>query len=62
MDANKVDEAGSQLRKFRDSHDLVHIFTHMHPDITPPHTYQQSTNRLDYIFVTRALIPAITAV
>eukprot|EP00957_Ditylum_brightwellii_P193212 14711746-Ditylum_brightwellii.AAC.1 len=41
---------------------LVDAFRHLHPDVTPPHTYQQSNNRLDYIFIMPALTPALKAI
>jgi hypothetical protein len=40
---------------------LVDAFRHLHPDVTPPTTYQRSNNRLDYIFITSALTPALKA-
>eukprot|EP00957_Ditylum_brightwellii_P170565 12983569-Ditylum_brightwellii.AAC.1 len=41
--------------------DLVDAFRHLHPDTTPPHTYQRSSNQLDCIFVTPTLMPALKA-
>eukprot|EP00957_Ditylum_brightwellii_P187519 14280638-Ditylum_brightwellii.AAC.1 len=41
--------------------DLVYAFRHLHPDATPPNTYQRSINRLDYIFITPAHTPALKA-
>eukprot|EP00957_Ditylum_brightwellii_P165394 12592861-Ditylum_brightwellii.AAC.1 len=62
IDANKVDEQGSTLRKFQTCNDLVDVFTHMHSNAMPPHTYQYSDNRLDYILVTPALTSSIKSV
>eukprot|EP00957_Ditylum_brightwellii_P143723 10950077-Ditylum_brightwellii.AAC.1 len=59
MDANDTDQANSDFRKFHSQCDLVDVFAHPHPDISPPHTYQHSDNRIDYIFITPALTPAL---
>eukprot|EP00957_Ditylum_brightwellii_P168281 12810912-Ditylum_brightwellii.AAC.1 len=56
MDANDTDQANSDFRKFHSQCDLVNVFAHLHPDITPPHAYQRGVNRIDYIFITPALI------
>ena len=61
IDANDTDNEGTDLNGFLMENDLVDAFRHLHPDTTPPHTYQQSSNRLDYIFVTPALTPALKA-
>eukprot|EP00957_Ditylum_brightwellii_P123351 9405515-Ditylum_brightwellii.AAC.1 len=59
MDANDTDQANSDFRKFYSKCNLVDVFAHLHPGITPPHTYQRSDNRIDYIFITPALILAL---
>eukprot|EP00957_Ditylum_brightwellii_P137168 10458016-Ditylum_brightwellii.AAC.1 len=62
MDANEVDTPGSALRKFIIKNSLVDAFANKHPNVTPPHTYKRSNNRFDYIFVTPALVPCMTAI
>eukprot|EP00957_Ditylum_brightwellii_P046089 3496505-Ditylum_brightwellii.AAC.2 len=59
MDANDTDQANSDFRKIHNKCNLVDVFAHLHPGITPPHTYQCNDNRIDYIFITLALIPAL---
>eukprot|EP00957_Ditylum_brightwellii_P030217 2287185-Ditylum_brightwellii.AAC.1 len=62
IDANETDNIGTGLQTFLLENDLEDAFTHLHPDIAPPHRYQRSDNRLDYIFITPALILALKAV
>eukprot|EP00957_Ditylum_brightwellii_P005405 412221-Ditylum_brightwellii.AAC.1 len=62
MDANEVDTPGSALQKFINKNDMVDAFANKHPNVTSPHTYQRRGNMLDYISVTPALLPCITAV
>eukprot|EP00957_Ditylum_brightwellii_P100251 7639523-Ditylum_brightwellii.AAC.1 len=62
IDANKVDAPGSDLQKFCTVHKFVNVFTYMHSNLIPPHTYQRSDNRLDCMFVMPSLIPSITGV
>eukprot|EP00957_Ditylum_brightwellii_P099766 7600001-Ditylum_brightwellii.AAC.1 len=35
MDANDTDQANSDFRKFHSQCNLVDVFAHLHPDITP---------------------------
>eukprot|EP00957_Ditylum_brightwellii_P109952 8387011-Ditylum_brightwellii.AAC.1 len=58
MDANNTDQANSDFNKFHNKCNLVEVFAHLHPGTTPPHTYQCGDSRIDYIFITPALIPA----
>eukprot|EP00957_Ditylum_brightwellii_P108712 8292384-Ditylum_brightwellii.AAC.1 len=59
IDANDTDRATTDFRRLSKQCDLVDVFTHLHPDETPPHTYQRGGNRIDYILITPALIPAL---
>eukprot|EP00957_Ditylum_brightwellii_P057421 4353936-Ditylum_brightwellii.AAC.1 len=60
--ANEVDIANSDIRTFHNRHEPTKVFAHKHPYVTPPHTYQCSNNKIDYLCVTLALIPTINAV
>eukprot|EP00957_Ditylum_brightwellii_P000692 54421-Ditylum_brightwellii.AAC.1 len=62
IDVNETDAETTDLHKFSHNNDLVDAFKHAHPDITPPSIYQQSNNRLNYIFLTPALLPALLPV
>eukprot|EP00957_Ditylum_brightwellii_P057427 4354252-Ditylum_brightwellii.AAC.1 len=62
IDANETDDEGTDLKEFLLDNDLVDVFQHLHPNVTPPNTYQQSNNRLDYIFIAPALTPALKAI
>eukprot|EP00957_Ditylum_brightwellii_P149546 11388126-Ditylum_brightwellii.AAC.2 len=62
INANETDNIGTGLQTFLLGNELIDAFSHLHPDIAPPHTYQHSDNRLDYIFITPALIPALKGV
>eukprot|EP00957_Ditylum_brightwellii_P139506 10632453-Ditylum_brightwellii.AAC.1 len=62
MDANEVDTPNSDIEEFYNIHDLIEVFSHKYPDITPPNTYQWSNNKINYLFTTPTLIPAIKAV
>eukprot|EP00957_Ditylum_brightwellii_P008250 623753-Ditylum_brightwellii.AAC.1 len=55
MNANDADCANSEFEKFHINNDLVDGFAHLHPNTTPPPTYQRGNNRLDYIFITPSL-------
>eukprot|EP00957_Ditylum_brightwellii_P037689 2850336-Ditylum_brightwellii.AAC.1 len=59
MDANDEGLMQSDFHKFHRENDLVYVFTHIYPTVTPPTTYQRGQNRLDYIFIISALIPAL---
>eukprot|EP00957_Ditylum_brightwellii_P072581 5515762-Ditylum_brightwellii.AAC.1 len=59
MDANNDDQVQSDFRRLYCQNDLVDVFAHLHPGITQPNTYQRGDNRIDYIFITPALKPAL---
>eukprot|EP00957_Ditylum_brightwellii_P078702 5983879-Ditylum_brightwellii.AAC.1 len=59
MNANDANLANSDFKKFHINNDLVDVFAHLHPTVTPPPTYQGGDNRLDYIFITPSLVPAL---
>eukprot|EP00957_Ditylum_brightwellii_P139009 10595421-Ditylum_brightwellii.AAC.1 len=57
-----MDAAGTDLYTFLLENDLMDAFCHLHPEVTPPNTYQRSDNCLDYICITPVLTPALKAV
>eukprot|EP00957_Ditylum_brightwellii_P197658 15058318-Ditylum_brightwellii.AAC.1 len=57
-----MDAEGTDLHTFLIENEFVGAFCHLHPDANPPNTYQRSENRLDYIFITPALTPALKTV
>jgi hypothetical protein len=59
MDANDDNQDQSDLRRLLRQNDLVDVFEHLHAGVTPPHTYQRGDKRIDYVFITPALIPAL---
>eukprot|EP00957_Ditylum_brightwellii_P212126 15366999-Ditylum_brightwellii.AAC.1 len=59
MDANDTDQANLDFQKFHRQCDLVDVFVHLHPGVTPPHPYQRRENRIDYIFIIPVLIPVL---
>eukprot|EP00957_Ditylum_brightwellii_P095217 7251825-Ditylum_brightwellii.AAC.1 len=59
MDANDEDLMQSDFHKFHCENDLVDVFAHIHPTVTPPTTYQRGQHKLEHIFITPALIPAL---
>ena len=59
IDANDTDHTTTDFGRFCKQCDLVDVFTHLHPENTPPHTYQRGNNRIDYILITPALTPAL---
>eukprot|EP00957_Ditylum_brightwellii_P128210 9778363-Ditylum_brightwellii.AAC.1 len=59
MDANDDNQDQSDLWRFLRQNDLVNVFEHLHTGVTPPHTYQRGDKRIDYMFITPALIPAL---
>eukprot|EP00957_Ditylum_brightwellii_P003232 246246-Ditylum_brightwellii.AAC.1 len=52
-------EAGS-FQQFIEEGDLIDVYKHLHPN-SHPATYIQGQNRLDYVFITPGLIPALVA-
>eukprot|EP00957_Ditylum_brightwellii_P142991 10894954-Ditylum_brightwellii.AAC.1 len=62
IDTNETDSNGTGLQTFFIENDLVDAFSHLHPNTAPPNTYQHSNNRLDYIFISPALILTLKAV
>eukprot|EP00957_Ditylum_brightwellii_P208563 15358050-Ditylum_brightwellii.AAC.1 len=61
MDVNDNDQAQSDFRRFSRQNDLVDVFAHLHPGTTPPNAYQRGGKRIDYVFITPALILALRA-
>eukprot|EP00957_Ditylum_brightwellii_P078894 5998509-Ditylum_brightwellii.AAC.1 len=59
MGSNDEDLMQSDFHKFHRENDLVDVFAHIHLTVTPPATYQRGQHRLDYIFITPALISAL---
>eukprot|EP00957_Ditylum_brightwellii_P043769 3319269-Ditylum_brightwellii.AAC.1 len=44
IDANETDKAGTDLHAFLLENNLVDAVCHLHPEVTPPNTYQHSNN------------------
>eukprot|EP00957_Ditylum_brightwellii_P118541 9040192-Ditylum_brightwellii.AAC.1 len=58
LDSNEDSEEDGQFSKFITDNDLVDAYKHMHPG-SHLATYLRGRKRLDYMFITHGLIPAL---
>eukprot|EP00957_Ditylum_brightwellii_P150385 11451698-Ditylum_brightwellii.AAC.1 len=58
LDSNEDLRENGAFKKFIDYLDLMDAYAHMHPTSNPP-TYLRGQKRLDYMFITPGLLPAL---
>eukprot|EP00957_Ditylum_brightwellii_P111418 8497785-Ditylum_brightwellii.AAC.1 len=62
MEANKTDIPNSGFEEFYTANNLTDVFKLMCLEATPPNTYRNGDNQIDYILVMPVLTPVIKAV